>query len=95
MNNIHIDLDEETKFYVFYDNASKLFHISGQQEQLRFTIDGMELKELKQLKKEINKILKDKHVMKYFKEEDKTKPDMTDWDNPNVGMATLEKYRGD
>lgn len=66
MNDIVIGTDEKTTYNVFFDNPSKLFHILGQQEQLRFTIDGITFEELKQLRKELNNMFRDKKIMKKF-----------------------------
>ena len=57
MNEVVIELDEKTKFWVYFDKQTNLYFISGEQGQFRFTIDGFERKELEQLQKAIKKIL--------------------------------------
>jgi len=65
MNEIKIEVDGPIEFRVFYDNNDKLFHINAQREDLSIIIDGFVYDELKQLKKEINDMLK-RYKLKYM-----------------------------
>lgn len=62
MINIAIDLGrdgKETTFTVYFNNESELFQILGQNKQLSCMLEGIELTELKQLRKEIDRVLKE------------------------------------